>query len=210
MTYSFGKRIMDILGALVGLTLFSPLLAVVALYIKAVSPSGPVFADMKPRVGKDYKLFKMYKFRTMFPNAQEWLKTQPELYKKYIENGYKLDPDPRLIKGATFIRKSSIDEMPQFINVLLGNMSIVGPRAYFDHELREQEARYPQTADHIKQTLTVKPGITGPWQIGGRSQIGFVERIKMDADYAKSRSLLYDLAIILKTPYVVLRGEGAC
>lgn len=200
---------MDILGGFIGLVIFSPIMIPIAIFIKMVSPKGPIFADMKKRVGKNGKEFRMYKFRTMREGAQEWLKSQPELYKKYQENGYKLDPDPRLIKGGAIIRKFSVDEMPQFLNILFGSMSVVGPRAYFKYELEEQAQRFPQTSDDIKTALTVKPGLTGPWQIGGRSDVGFVRRIKMDAEYAKSRSLLYDIKIILKTPLVVITGKGA-
>lgn len=207
--YDIGKRILDIIGALVGILIFSPIMIGVALMIKLVSPGGPVFADIKPRVGKNGKEFRMFKFRSMVPDAQNWLKSQPELYLKYQENGYKLDPDPRLIPGGKFIRGTSIDELPQFFNILFGQMSIVGPRAYFKFELDEQLGRYPQTKQDIDTTMTIKPGLTGPWQIGGRSEVGFVQRIKIDATYASTRSLLYDIMIILKTPYVVIARKGA-
>ena len=151
----------------------------------------------------------MFKFRSMFPNAQDWLTQHPELYLKYQENGYKLDPDPRLIKGGKILRQLSFDELPQFFNVLKGDMSLVGPRAYFAHELKEQLSRYPQTEPAINATLTTKPGITGVWQISGRSGIGFEERIRMDANYAQEKSLLYDLIVILKTPYAALTRRGA-
>lgn len=208
--YSIGKRLLDILGGLVGIVIFSIPMIIVAIYIKIVSPEGPVYADMKSRVGKNGKEFKMYKLRSMRPNAQEWLRTQPELYKKYQENGYKLDPDPRLIgTWATYYRKYSIDEMPQFFNILKGDMSLVGPRAYFRYELDEQLQRYPEAKEYIEIALKVKPGLTGTWQTSGRSEIGFVDRIKMDAAYAKRRSLVYDLLVILKTPYVVITKKGA-
>ncbi|NBO36093.1 sugar transferase, partial [bacterium] len=129
--------------------------------------------------------------------------------KKYKENNYKLDPDPRLIKGGKFLRKYSFDELPQFFNILLGDMSIVGPRAYLKFELKEQEEKYPETSDDIKIMLTAKPGLTGLWQISGRSSVGFVERIKMDAEYARNRSIFYDILIIMKTPLVVIFGKGA-
>ncbi|MCA9301910.1 sugar transferase [Candidatus Nomurabacteria bacterium] len=203
------KRLTDIVCAIIGIVVFSPVILIASLFIKSVSPEGSIFVDSKPRVGKDGKEFKMYKLRTMRPNAQKWLETQPELYKRYQENGYKLDPDPRLLKGGKFIRKYSIDEMPQFFNVLKGEMSVVGPRAYFKYELEEQEGRYPHTKDYIKQALTTKPGLTGPWQIGGRSNVNFEERIKMDSEYASRHSVLYDLIILLKTPYVVITGSGA-
>lgn len=207
--YSIVKRLIDIIGALVGLILFSPVMFCVALFIKIVSPSGPVFADIKNRVGKDGHEFRMYKFRSMIPNAQQWLESQPELYKLYQQNSYKLDPDPRLIVGAETMRKYSIDEMPQFINVLKGDMSIVGPRAYYPFELKEQAERFPASKQYIHQALKAKPGLTGPWQISGRSEIGFEDRVKMDAAYATRHSLVYDILIILKTPYVVLTGKGA-
>ena len=207
--YSVEKRILDIFGSLVGLLLFFIPMLFTAVYIKLISPSGPILADMKKRVGKDGKEFKMYKFRSMRPHSQKWLEEHPEVYKKYQENGYKLDPDPRLIKGANFLRKLSIDELPQFLNILKGSMSLVGPRAYFKYELDEQLQRYPEAKDYISDALSVKPGLTGVWQTSGRSEIGFMDRIKMDADYAKRKSILYDLLVIMKTPYVVVTKKGA-
>lgn len=209
MFYDIGKRLIDIVGALVGIILFSPIMAVSAVYVKFVSPEGPVFADIPDRVGKGGKMFRMYKFRSMIPNAQEWLNDHPELLKEYKENNYKLDNDPRLIKGASIIRKTSIDEMPQFFNVLFGQMSLVGPRAYYAFELDEQKRKFPESVKDIDLALTAKPGITGPWQVGGRSDIGFVDRIKMDSEYAKRKSLVYDLQIILKTPLAVLSQKGS-
>lgn len=209
--YDVGKRILDIVGSIFGIILFSPLLLLTAVWVKIVSPEGPVFADIPLRVGKNGKLFRMYKFRSMIPNAHEYLLKHPQLHKKYMEGNYKIESekDPRLIKGAIFFRKSSIDEMPQFFNVLIGNMSMVGPRAYFDFEIKEQCMRYPESKPFMERLLQTKPGITGPWQVGGRSEIGWVERVRMDAEYTGRRSLLYDLLIILKTPLVVLKGKGA-
>ncbi|HLD50884.1 hypothetical protein A3K34_02920 [candidate division WWE3 bacterium RIFOXYC1_FULL_40_10] len=210
--YDIGKRIIDIFGAIVGIVLFSPILLGAAIWVKVVSPEGPVFADIKNRVGKDKKPFKLLKFRSMVPNGYDYLKKNyPELHKKYEENNYKLeaDEDPRLIKGAKLFRKYSIDELPQFFNVLAGNMSIVGPRAYYFYEIDEQLARHPEEEQYMKKALTVKPGITGLWQVSGRSQLGFVNRVKLDAEYAEKKSLVYDLKIILKTPYVVITGKGA-
>ncbi|OGC56301.1 hypothetical protein A3H26_02750 [candidate division WWE3 bacterium RIFCSPLOWO2_12_FULL_36_10] len=209
MIYPFSQRFIDILGSVFFIILFFPIMAITAIFIKIVSPNGAVFADIVERVGKDGKKFRMYKFRSMIPNAQDWLKSRPELYKKYQENSYKLDPDPRIIKGGAFIRKYSIDELPQFFNILLGDMSIVGPRAYFPFELNEQVERFPKAKDALKSALSVKPGLTGIWQISGRSKVDFLGRVEMDAKYAKRRSLLYDLMIILKTPFVVITGKGA-
>ena len=205
------KRIIDILGSLLGIVLFSPIMILTSIWIKIVSPGGPVLADIPNRVGKDKKPFRFYKFRSMYPNAHELLKKDAELYDKYVKNNYKLstDEDPRLIKGGKFLRKSSIDETPQFFNVLKGEMSIVGPRAYYFDEIENQLKRFPEAKKYIDEVMKVKPGITGLWQVSGRSDIGFVDRVKLDAEYAKKMSLLYDLMIILKTPYVVLTGKGA-
>jgi lipopolysaccharide/colanic/teichoic acid biosynthesis glycosyltransferase len=184
-------------------------MALIALYIKIVSPGDSIIANTKGRVGYKGKEFKLLKFRSMIPNAQSWLESQPELFAKYKENNFKLDPDPRLIPGGKFIRKFSLDELPQFFNILNGDMSLVGPRAYFKFELEEQLKKYPQTKSDILQMQEAKPGLTGVWQTSGRSSIGFVERIKMDADYSRKLSVLYDILIILKTPLVVIFGKGA-
>lgn len=208
-SYDIGKRTMDIFGAIIGIIIFSPIMLTTAIWIKIVSSGGPVLADTKKRVGKHGIEFTMFKFRSMIPNAEEWLKSHPDIYKKYQENSYKLDPDPRIIRGGKFFRTSSIDELPQFLNILFGDMSLVGPRAYFRFELNEQLQKFPQVEDDLKIALNTKPGLTGVWQTGGRSKVGFVDRIKMDAEYAKKKSLLYDLMIILKTPYVVLTKKGA-
>ena len=205
------KRLVDIIGSLVGIVLFLPLMIGVSIFIKIVSPTGPVLADIPNRVGKDKKPFKFFKFRSMYPNAHEMLKKDPELYAKYVKNNYKLhaDEDPRLIKGGKFLRKSSLDEFPQFFNVLKGDMSLVGYRAYYFDEVEEQTKRFPESKEYMEKVMTVKPGMTGLWQVSGRSDVGFVDRVKLDAKYAENVSLMYDLKIILKTPYVVLLGKGA-
>jgi exopolysaccharide production protein ExoY len=209
--YDTGKRLMDIIGAVFGIILFSPLLVGGALWVKIVSPSGPILADTPERIGKNRKHFKFLKFRSMIPDAHNYLLKNPKLYKKYKENNYKIDPkeDPRLLPGARFMRKFSIDEMPQFFNVLLGDMSIVGPRAYYLFEIKDQVEKNPEAKKYIDDVMSVKPGITGVWQVSGRSKIVFADRVRLDAEYAKRRSLLYDLLIVLKTPFAVLRGEGA-
>jgi exopolysaccharide production protein ExoY len=209
--YFILKRTLDIIVALVMIVLLSPIMIVTSLVIKIASPEGPVFADIPGRVTKGGKTFKMYKFRSMIPNAHEWLQNNPEWYKKYQDNNYKLDEkvDPRIIFGGRFIRKYSIDEIPQFLNVLKGEMSVVGPRAYFPFELKEQAERYPETIPHIEAVKTILPGITGVWQVSGRSNIGFVKRVKMDAEYAKKRSVIYDILIMLKTPLAVISKKGA-
>lgn len=212
MTYYFVvKRVIDIFGAVVAIIIFFPIKVAIALHIKRVSPEGPVFADIPLRSGRGGKEFKMFKFRSMFPNAHDVLVADAKLYKEYVRKGYKLEAekDPRLIPGGKFLRKSSVDELPQFFNVLIGHMSIVGPRAYFPFELKEQVERYPESKEYIRALLEVKPGITGPWQVGGRNEIPFIERARMDAEYARRRSILYDLMIILKTPVAIFTRRGA-
>jgi lipopolysaccharide/colanic/teichoic acid biosynthesis glycosyltransferase len=205
------KRAIDIVGSIICIVISSPLMLIASVWIKIVSPKGPILADIPNRVGKDKQPFKFYKFRSMYPNAHELLKKDPELYAKYIKNNYKLhaDEDPRLIKGGKFLRKSSLDEFPQFFNVLKGEMSLVGPRAYYFDEMEDQLKRFPEAKDYIVKVMEVKPGITGLWQVSGRSDIGFLDRVKLDAKYAENVSLMYDMMIILKTPYVVLTGKGA-
>jgi len=209
MLYEVGKRIMDIFGAILGIILFSPLMVLGAILVKVFSFEGPVFADIPLRSGKNGEPFEMYKFRSMHHGAHEKMLADPHLSKIYRENNYKLDNDPRWHRAGMFLRKSSIDEMPQFFNVLKGEMSIVGPRAYFPFELKERSEEFPETKPYIEKLLTIKPGLTGPWQVSGRSKIGFVERTRMDAAYASKRSLLYDLMIILRTPFALLSGKGA-
>jgi lipopolysaccharide/colanic/teichoic acid biosynthesis glycosyltransferase len=209
--YEIVKRLMDITCSLILIIIFSPIILFVALAIK-IDSKGPVLADTPERVGKNGKLFKMYKFRSMIENAHELLRENPkfaELYKDYKKGSYKLKDDPRVTRVGHFIRKHSLDEVPQFFNILKGDMSLVGPRAYYPDELREQQRRYPLTKDAVKVVLSIKPGVTGYWQVSGRSEINFDKRIKMDAEYVKKRSIIYDLSIILKTPSAMITGRGA-
>lgn len=211
MLFEIIKRIIDIVGAVFLLVLFSPVILVTAIAIKATS-SGPIFADTPKRIGKGGKYFHPYKFRSMIENAHKLLKTDPrfkKLYAQYKKSNYKLHEDPRVTKVGKFIRKHSIDEMPQFLNVLKGEMSIVGPRPYYPDELTEQLKRYPEEKKLLKDVLSVRPGITGYWQVSGRSNVNFDKRFEMDAYYARKRSLVLDILIILRTPWVMLSGQGA-
>jgi lipopolysaccharide/colanic/teichoic acid biosynthesis glycosyltransferase len=211
MFYSFTKRLIDILGSVVLGVVFLPIWIVTAVAIWLDSP-GPVMADTPQRVGKDGKLFKFYKFRSMIPNAHEKLRSDPKLaklYGEYKRNSYKLKEDPRVTRVGRFIRKHSIDEIPQVVNVLRGEMSLVGPRPYYPDELIEQQRKYPHTRDLVKVVLSAKPGITGQWQVSGRSEVNFDKRIKMDADYVKKRSLSHDIVILLKSPWAMISGKGA-
>ncbi len=209
--YAVGKRILDLFLVFVLGIVFFPVCLLTAILIKLESPGG-VFADIPPRVGKDGRPIKIYKFRSMIVNAHYLLHHDArfrKLYEEYKKNSYKLRNDPRVTRVGHFIRKHSIDEIPQLINVLKGEMSVVGPRAYYPDELAEQERRYPHTKKLIRQALKVKPGITGLWQVSGRSDIDFEKRIEMDAYYARQRSLWLDFKILLKTPWVMISGQGA-
>ena len=209
--YRFLKRLIDILGASILLVLFFPLYVPTIIAIKLGS-SGPILADVPERVGEKGKRFKMYKFRSMIVNAHYLLRTEPEfkeLFEKYKKGSYKLKKDPRVTKVGRFIRKHSIDEIPQILNVLKGEMSLVGPRAYYPDELANQQQKFPHTKDLVSKVLSVKPGITGLWQVTGRSEINFDKRIAIDAAYVDHISLIMDLKIIFKTPFVMLSGNGA-
>lgn len=208
MIYDFLKRLLDVVGSLVGLILFSPLLLLVAIAIKLDS-LGPVMADTPMRAGKNGKLFRIYKFRSMVQNAHEILEKDPELLEQYKKNSYKIFNDPRVTRVGKILRKFSIDEFPQFFNILKGEMSLVGPRAYYPYELEEQQKNYPQSRKYVKVILSGKPGLTGVWQVTGRSDINFDKRVMMDAEYVKRRSIFYDLWIILKTVPAVISGRGA-
>lgn len=205
------KRVIDIIGSLLLIAFFSPIFIILSLAIKLDS-SGPVFADTPERVGKSGKLFKMYKFRSMIENAHMLLRRDPKLkslYEQYKRNSYKLKDDPRVTFLGKFMRKHSLDELPQLFNVLRGEMSLIGPRAYYPDELVNQQKKYPKTRSLVKRVLSIKPGITGYWQVSGRSEVNFDKRIAMDANYVQNRSLWYDIKILLKTPWAMISGKGA-
>ncbi len=209
--YEWTKRLMDIVSSLILIIMFSPVMLTVALAIK-LDTSGPVLADTPERVGKNGRPFKMYKFRSMVENAHEILRENPKfarLYERYKKGSYKLKDDPRVTRVGHFIRRHSLDEVPQLFNILKGEMSLVGPRAYYPDELREQQKQYPKTKESVKIVLSVRPGLTGYWQVSGRSEINFDKRIEMDAQYVRKRSILYDIWIILKTPWAMVSGKGA-
>lgn len=211
--YDSVKRILDVTLSIVGLVLSLPLFIIISIAIKFDS-KGPIFADIPKRVTQGGKLFKMYKFRSMFVGAHEILHNNPkyrDLLIKYRKNNYKLSikEDPRITRIGKFIRKTSLDELPQLINVVKGQMSLVGPRAYYPFELEEQQKRYPKSQKFVKIILSGKPGITGEWQVAGRSLINFDKRVEMDAGYLQKRSIWYDLLIMLKTVPAVLTGRGA-
>lgn len=205
------KPIVDYIGALVLIILFSPIAMITILAIKLDS-KGPIFVEVSNRVGKDQEEFYLYKFRSMIQNARELLSTDEKfskLYAEYKKNSYKLVDDPRITRVGRFIRKYSIDELPQLINVLKGEMSLIGPRAYYPDEFVDQQKKYPETRALIKKVISIKPGITGLWQVSGRSEINFDKRVEMDARYVDNISLWNDISIIIKTPWAMISGKGA-
>lgn len=197
------KRIIDIIFSAVGLIFSSPLFLVIAILMKVKEPDGPIFFNHQ-RNGKNGKKFKMMKFRSMCMNAEEILLADPVLYAKFKANGYKLDEgeDPRITAIGAFIRKISIDELPQLWNVFTGSMSLVGPRPIPDKELEE----YGESKEKF---LSVKPGVTGLWQVSGRSKVMYPERCELELNYVDQASLTFDLMILLKTVKSVLLKEGA-
>jgi exopolysaccharide biosynthesis polyprenyl glycosylphosphotransferase len=198
--YLIAKRIMDICGALIGLICLSWLFLIVALLIKLEDPKGPVFFK-QVRVGKDGKEFYMYKFRSMVTNAEELLESL--LHLNEVSGAmFKMKDDPRVTKVGRFIRKTSIDELPQLWNVLKGDMSLVGPRPPLPREVA-------QYTEYDKQRLLVTPGCTGLWQISGRSNVGFKEMVELDLQYIRNRSIFFDLKIIFKTIFVLFGSKDA-
>lgn len=210
--YDSTKRLLDITAALVLVVLFLPVWLIVPLLIKLES-KGPVFY-LPTRIGKGGKPFKMFKFRSMkmfeidgrVVHAVEFWKYNKELYEKYKQSGWKLtlDEDPRVTKLGKILRQTSIDEFPQVFNILFGTMSLVGPRAYVQEEIDDARKRYKGIGKYIDQSALAKPGLTGPWQVSGRNDIPWDQRVKMDAAYAENRSLSDDLKIIVKTPLAMI------
>jgi Undecaprenyl-phosphate galactose phosphotransferase WbaP len=201
----FAKRLFDVLFSLLVLILFFPVYLILAILI-AISSPGPIFY-VQERVGKDYKPFGCLKFRTMVENADEMLidmmaKT-PHLREEFEDN-FKLKKDPRITGIGKFLRLTSLDEFPQFWNVLKGDMSVVGPRPLVPEEL-------PKYGHHMEKILTIRPGITGLWQVSGRNDIPYPLRVQMDVYYVNYRNFWLDLWIIVKTIGVIVvpKNNGA-
>lgn len=197
--YEISKRGIDIVGSLAGITLLSPLYLVVAIWIKLDS-KGPIIFSQE-RVGLNGKRFNMYKFRSMVVNAEE---LKEKLAKQNERKGpmFKIKEDPRVTKIGKFIRKTSIDELPQLINILKGEMSIVGPRPSLPKEVEQFEG-------WMMTRLEVKPGLTCFWQVQGRDDIPFEEWMELDVKYVRERNLLLDIKLILKTFTVLLGDKNA-
>ena len=197
--YLIAKRITDIVCSLGGLIVLSPILLIIAIAIKMDS-KGPIFFK-QDRVGKDERIFSIYKFRSMVVNAEE-LKKSLEKENEMSGPMFKIKKDPRITRVGRFIRKTSIDELPQLINVLKGDMSLVGPRPSLPKEV---EAFEPW----MKERLTVLPGLTCIWQVSGRNNIPFKEWMELDIKYVRERSYLLDLKLIFKTFFVLFGDDNA-
>ena len=198
------KRSIDIMAGIVGTILLVPITIFVFFFNLLSKENGPVFFTQN-RIGKNGKIFKMYKFRTMVVGAedilQKHIRENTEIGKEYIKNK-KIKNDPRITKIGKFLRATSLDEFPQFINVLKGEMSIVGPRPYLPIEKEDMGEYY----DYI---IKIKPGVTGPWQVAGRSNLDFNDRLELDKKYCNRRGNKIDLQILAKTIKKVIKKEGA-
>lgn len=213
MPYKIIKRVSDIVLSLFLLILFLPFLLLVSFLIW-LGDRNEICVRDPLRIGLNGKEFRMYKFRTMIPNAHKEILENPvysSLKEKWESNGNKLriDEDIRITRVGKLLRKTDLDELPQIINVLRGDMSIVGPRPMYKDELERHLKSYPGDEKYLEDIFSVRPGITGLWQVSGRNEIPFTKRLKMDAWYSDKQSLLLDIKILLKTPYVVLTRKGA-
>jgi lipopolysaccharide/colanic/teichoic acid biosynthesis glycosyltransferase len=202
-SYLIAKRLIDVVFALLGLIILSPIFLIVFVILKIDSPASPAFFKQE-RVGRYGKPFAIYKFRSMVPNAEAILKADPELYQKYVDNGYKLPKkeDPRITSLGAFLRRSSIDELPQFWNMLRGDMSLVGPRPIVTEELKEY-------GDQVDLFLSVRPGALGLWQASGRSLIEYPERTKIELEYVANAGFWYDIGIVFRNVIAIFKSEGA-
>ncbi|PED65889.1 sugar transferase [Priestia megaterium] len=201
--YVFITRTMDIIFSFFGLIIMLPLFSLISFCYLYGDSKGPVFFK-QARVGKNKKIFYIYKFRSMIVNAEEKLRQDPRLYKKYLENNYKLEQeeDPRITNLGRFLRSTSLDEIPQLINVLKGDMSLVGPRPIVEEELREYGFK-------SNDLVSVKPGITGYWAVSGRSNVDYPERADLELHYVYNQSIKLDIHILFKTVLAVIVRKGA-
>lgn len=197
------KRLFDIIVSGISLILLSPLFLIIGIMIKMDSKGKVIFKQK--RIGKHGEPIYIYKFRTMIPNAEEvlekMLKENPDIYKEYTTNK-KLKNDPRVTKFGNILRKTSLDELPQLLNILNGDMSIVGPRPYLHREIKDMD-------DYYNDIIQMTPGLTGLWQVSGRSDVGFLDRCKLDSEYYHKRGIKKDLEIMFKTVGVVFLKKGA-
>lgn len=200
MLYFFIKRTFDVVISFLAIILLLPLFVIIGILIK-IDSKGPVFF-LHRRIGKNGKKIKIYKFRTMVKNAEELMSRFSPEQKREFEENYKLDNDFRITRVGNILRKTSLDELPQLLNILKGDMSIVGPRPLVEKELEKY-------GDEKEKFLSVTPGLTGNWACNGRSNIEYPERIKLELDYIDNCSIWLDIKIILKTVISVFKKEGA-
>ncbi len=198
--YEIYKRIFDIVSSVIALIITSPFFIIVAIAIRLESKGKIIFGHT--RIGKDGRPFKVYKFRSMYENASEIFENFTEEQKKEYYKNFKLDNDPRITKVGSFIRKTSLDELPQLINIIKGDMSVVGPRPIVEKEVEKYGI-------YFDKVFSVKGGLTGYWQANGRSCTSYDDRVQMDIYYIDNRSFLFDMKIIFKTIVSVIKKEGA-
>lgn len=201
--YLITKRVIDIFISLIALIFLIPITFVIFIIDCFGDNKGPVFYKQK-RVGKNHVVFYMYKYRSMIVGADKRLEDDPQLYQKFVDNGYKLPPDedPRITKFGRFLRKTSLDELPQFFNILKGDMSLIGPRPIVEKELQEY-------GDKVDKFLSVKPGAMGYWQASGRSNVRYPERCDLELYYVDHASLLFDIKVFFKNIIAILKADGA-
>lgn len=198
--YNFFKRLIDVIASIIGLIVLSPIFIIVSLLIRLDSKGAVVFGHN--RIGLNGEKIKIYKFRSMVPNANEVFKNFTKEQKEEFEKNFKLDNDPRITKIGSFLRKTSLDELPQLINIIRGEMSIVGPRPIVEKEIEKY-------GDDFNKAFSVKAGLTGIWQANGRSDTTYKERVAMDVFYAENKSFILDMKIVFQTVIAVIKKEGA-
>lgn len=213
MFYKIFKRFFDIIFSVLLLILTFPLLLFVG-FLVWIYDKGEIFVKDPLRLGFSRREFRMYKFRSMIPNAHQEILNNPkysELKKKWSENDGKLsmEEDIRVTPLGKVLRKTDVDELPQIINILKGDMSLVGPRPMYRLEIEKHLKQYPEDKEKISKILTVRPGLTGVWQVSGRNDIKFKNRVEMDAKYVDNMNFILDLRILLLTPWVVITRKGA-
>jgi len=200
----FVTRTIDIVGSIVGIIILAPVILLVIVINYVNKDFAPIFFVQK-RIGKDGKEFKMIKFRTMIVGAEDilekYLQENKDIRDEYLTTK-KLKNDPRVTKAGKLLRKTSLDEFPQFLNILKGNMTLVGPRPYLPREKEDM-------GEYYEYISTLKPGITGPWQVSGRSNISFDERLKIDMEYYYNKTIKEDMKIVLKTVAKTIKCDGA-
>lgn len=200
------KRVVDILGSSVGLLVGWPLLLVIAVLIRIDSPGPVIYRQL--RIGRNGRRFQIWKFRTMHPEIAEYfqsrLESDPGLLHEWVDY-QKIRHDPRLTRFGRFIRRYSLDELPQLWNVLCGEMSLVGPRPFSP----DQEAAYAEDSQAFEKYVQVRPGLTGLWQVSGRNNTTFRERVTWDSEYFRSWSPWLEMRIYIRTIWVIIYGEGA-